>query len=158
MKPTGKRKEKADFVAIAEMLNMLRLEVGSKVMTSKEIIRELKSILPASPTSLGDFTKVGIVTRVKRDNYVFPKDPICWTLIADYYNKLRKRNRKYEAKRVDKRKAIKIKSNMTEMPTASAEGHLTAPVESPTRELTIDDEQRALSLLKRLGYIVLKMM
>ena len=152
MKPTGKRKEKADFVAIAEMVNLCRKEVGPEVMSVKQLHEHLKGILPVNPCSLSDFAKVGVIVRTSRGYYMFPKEPVCWTKVRDYYALLRRRNRKYELRRQEKRRVAKAQeAPVKEAPTVTAEGY------TPS-ELTINDAPRALALLKSLGYIVLRMM
>lgn len=145
MKASTKRKEKRDFIAIAEMLNMLRKERGPEVFSVKVLRQDLKGIIPTNPGSLTALTNLGIVIRTKRGYYTFPKDPICWTKVREYYVT----NRKRQVKTPTSDESLTQTS--TELSASSADDY-------HPRELTSEDEQSALALLKRLGYIVLKMM
>lgn len=129
-------KRKEDFLATAELLNMMRVEAKSKAFNIKDLRTMMHGILPSNDWCRTFMVRAGIIERVGHGLYVFPKDPIHWSCVQKFYDQVR--NTKKNSR------ANKVKSEPTPPPV-------------PVKEVEYD-ETKAVSFLKNRGYVILKMM
>ena len=127
-------KAKKDYLAIAELLNIMRLESKNKTFDIKDLQNSLKGILPISAYSRTFLVRANILVRVGRGLYAFPKDPIHWKCVADFYDLTRKSKRNSYQLKIDKSAEIPVE------PTSSY------------------NEKDAVEFLKSKGYFIFKMM
>lgn len=131
-------KAKKDYLVIAELLNMMRVENKGKVFSVKELKTQLHGILPTYDWSRTFLVKAKIFNRIGFGKYAFPNEPIHWTCIQKFYEQIRERKQAARENR-----AIKA------IEPATVETNVT------TQEY---DEGKAVAFLKNRGYVILKMM
>lgn len=114
-------KKEEDFKKIAIAVNELRLLQKNEVFSSNDLKILLKGILPTDCTARVELVRANIVIRVKRDQYRFPKDPIPWFCIRNFYQQCRDRSTKY---RENRNKPIPSKDLLAMIETIKAAGYI----------------------------------
>lgn len=143
-----KTKKKEDFMAIAEDLNVLRMESRGKVLTIPELNALLRGIMSTCDLARSWLVKAKIITRVGHGKYRFPQEPIHWSCVENYFQLGRKHSRKKATEKELKQEIAKPVQKIQTKPAIES-----APVPAPEY-----NEEKAVAFLKNRGYIILKMM
>lgn len=131
-------KRKDDFLATAELLNMMRVELKGKSFGIKELKNMMHGILPSNDWSRTFMVRSKIIERVGHGKYAFPKEPIHWACVQRFYDQVR--------------------GTKKHTPKPEAKAPQSKTVAPPVVQEVEYDETKAVSFLKNRGYVILKMM
>ena len=141
-----KTKKKEDFMAIAEDLNVLRMESRGKVLTIPELNALLRGIMSTCDLARSWLVKAKIIVRVGHGKYRFPQEPIHWSCVENYFQLGRNHSRKKSTEKELKREIARPVQKIQTKPAIES---------APAPEYS---EEKAVAFLKNRGYIILKMM
>ena len=133
-------------MAIAEDLNVLRMESRGKVLTIPELNALLRGIMSTCDLARSWLVKAKIIVRVGHGKYRFPQEPIHWSCVENYFQLGRNHSRKKSTEKELKREIARPVQKIQTKPAIES---------APAPEYS---EEKAVAFLKNRGYIILKMM
>lgn len=114
-------KKEEDFKKISVAVNELRVMQQGKPFSSDDLGILLKGILPTDCTARVELVRANIIIRIKKGEYRFPRDPIPWYCIRNFYQQCRERSSKY---RESKSKPMPSKDLLAMIETVKAAGFI----------------------------------